>query len=439
MSHMNYFEPYEFKAASHEDQLTRAFLVVLRFSPAALLLFYDKVRKACLEMAKKKSLEVSLPSISELPLSGVEFSTQKKTISQKPVSTVLSILLTDSAFEPKDSVSPSDRDARYDGIINFGDEIALVIENKPLQANVWEGQLNPSRTDLPEGAILIKVPAIVEWKSLVSSLNELVKLESLGGAEKLLIDDFLSYVNKHFSYLNPFDRLSLCKDISQTRKRIEMLLLDVARSPDLVTWHHGWQTWCIAPDQPAIKLIGVTTDDVADDSGYITVRLYYGDTQAQSQAFYSLNLDYECIEKTLGANWKIIPNFHVAFAQRVLLRLDCPPGLTKDYYDYWRKHPELIKQHSLDDLLQLINTLKTMNLVTVTEKSESAIESVVKAPKYKVFNICPSMGIHYKISINSARELDDHKKLAGELYKRMKEGLNLVLSDVSSILKEPND
>jgi len=45
MDRLNYFAPYESKLASHEDQLTRAFLVVLRYVPLAQAVFLELIRE----------------------------------------------------------------------------------------------------------------------------------------------------------------------------------------------------------------------------------------------------------------------------------------------------------------------------------------------------------------------------------------------------------
>ena len=41
MDRLNYFAPYESKKSWHEDQLTRAFLVVLRYVPMAQAVFLE--------------------------------------------------------------------------------------------------------------------------------------------------------------------------------------------------------------------------------------------------------------------------------------------------------------------------------------------------------------------------------------------------------------
>ncbi len=437
MSHMNYFEPYESKPQGHEDHLTRAFLVLLRFSPIALLSFYDAIRVSCLDRADKLGIQVKLPSSSVLPVSDVDFETQTSTICDEQVGAVLSVLLTDEWIGEDITIKPSNRSAIYDGVINFGGELSIIIENKPNHGHVWREQLNPSVKSLPEDSILIEVPSVVEWKNIIRSLNQIRSMESVGGAEGLIIDDFLSLVSERFSNLNPFDHLSQCgNDDSLIRRRIRNLLSLVAGPKSLVRYHTGWGI-CMNFGLPEIWSIGVIDENISENSGHLTVSLYYGDTQSQSKAFYKRNLSYEHVKKSLVADWVIQPNFHIAFAQRVLLRLDCPESRIKEYYDFWRSNSASIRQHDRREVLELIRKLEAEGLVNITEKNESDIGSRIETSSYTKFNICPSIGIHYRIPIDVARKLDDKGELASELFKRMKEGLNLVLSDVSPILKAP--
>ena len=44
MSHLNYCYPYQSRPPEHEDQLTRAFLVLLRLVPLAQAAFLDLIR-----------------------------------------------------------------------------------------------------------------------------------------------------------------------------------------------------------------------------------------------------------------------------------------------------------------------------------------------------------------------------------------------------------
>ena len=162
MGSLNYFEPYQSKTVYHEDQLTRALLVVLRHSPAALQFFSRVTEDALQKTAERVRKSVlSLPAFHELPLDKVSMATQVGSLQRWTATQVLSVLLTDEAFGPKESVQVSERGARYDGLIKFGDDLLLIIENKPRMDNVWEEQLNPNLMDMAVEEVDLELGRVV--------------------------------------------------------------------------------------------------------------------------------------------------------------------------------------------------------------------------------------------------------------------------------------
>ena len=143
MERLNYFNPYQRKSAWHEDQLTRAFLVVVRMVPLALSVLLDLIR----EQQIARGSELKLPSTTELLANEVEIQTQKNAVPQT-TGRLVSVMMTDETWIPEGDVVASDRGARYDGILSFDPLWIIVIENKPLSHNIWEEQVHPN---LPEG------------------------------------------------------------------------------------------------------------------------------------------------------------------------------------------------------------------------------------------------------------------------------------------------
>lgn len=291
MSRLNYFEPYESKTNGHEDQLTRAFLVVLRYSSTALLAFYESIYKSCLDIAKQKKDEsVNLPSIYDFELDKVAYATQKSDLTPYVANKILSVLITDEKFEADQEIHCSTREARYDGIISFSKKLLIIIENKPKSYDVWEEQLSPNLTNIEtDGDFeLIRVPAIIEWKDIIKKLNSLVLLKSLSGAEKLIIGDFLDYVNKNFEFLNPYDNLCLCKNSRYLIiKRMKNILLNISKD-QYVKYHQGWGINYIATQLKEITMVGLTYE--ARKNNEISIEMHFGDTQSQSRNFYEKKL-----------------------------------------------------------------------------------------------------------------------------------------------------
>jgi hypothetical protein len=146
MNHLNYFFPYQSKEDYHEDQLTRAFMVVLKHSPLIANVFYDMCKQKYDETNNEPSLK--LPHLSSLVTEQWEFNTQK---SNPLIETrqLVSVLITDQSLQSNNGgVARSDRSARYDGVITMGAELTMIIENKPSSYNVWFDQLSPSKENL---------------------------------------------------------------------------------------------------------------------------------------------------------------------------------------------------------------------------------------------------------------------------------------------------
>lgn len=235
MNRLNIFNPYQSKTGEHEDQLTRAYLVLLKLSGHAFFTFVEYCRSS----HKTSGTEEPI-SIIDLLEQDWEIETQR---GNPEINTkhLLSILITDSKIKTADSrVQRSERNARYDGIITFGSNLTMIIENKPRSGNVWFDQLNPSKQNLAEGINAYSKPALLEWKEIIKHLNHLKTVPTISGYEKIMIDDFLDYIDDSFPFLNPYDRFHLCKKNKELIiRRNENLLKAISSDPDLVKCHHG--------------------------------------------------------------------------------------------------------------------------------------------------------------------------------------------------------
>src|SRR5688572_16919839 len=112
MNHLNYFFPYDRKNNDHEDQLTRAFLVLVRHVSLAEALFIDLVRAAQIGRC-------AITPLAPLAMLGRGPSTVDSQVSSIPESTdhLISVLLTDEKWHPKAPIEISPRVARYDGLV----------------------------------------------------------------------------------------------------------------------------------------------------------------------------------------------------------------------------------------------------------------------------------------------------------------------------------
>lgn len=188
---LNFFDPNKDIPAHHENQLTRAFLVVLRMSPWAhqvWLSFAAPSRKLC-----------SLPRPS--------FDTQKwRMFSSVPVVTEpihgISVLQSADVKEVQGAVQASDRGQVLDGIVRYGDELLIVIETK-LDGPVATGQaqnlnLHGAHVSFDGGV------QPVNWRELLAAWSELIESDVVTIAERTIISDFLDFVDQYFPATGTF-------------------------------------------------------------------------------------------------------------------------------------------------------------------------------------------------------------------------------------------
>jgi hypothetical protein len=316
MDRLNYFNPYKSKEAQHEDQLTRAYLVLLKHSSHAFFTFFEYCRDK-LELKNE-----------EQPLSFLEYIDNDWTIdtqrSNPKIETdyLLSVLITDENIKNDSSVSPSDRNAVYDGIITFGSKLTMIIENKPKSGNVWFDQLNPSKENLSKETTTYENTVVLEWKEIIKHLNSLLSVSTISGYEKIMINDFLSFVDERFAFLNPYDNFSLCKDVeSLLKRRIKNFLESIVCDSIAIDYNTRWGYYINVPFE-SIKQIGLIlkigeTEKKDEKNWRLELCLYFGETQTQAKSFYSSAPDISKL-KMLN-DWKLFTNFHVAFRSQDLV------------------------------------------------------------------------------------------------------------------------
>lgn len=426
MDHLNYFHPYSSKDAKHEDNLTRAYLVVLKHSNTALMIFYDLAIKNCIELRTKKKLNFQLPFYSELSFSKVEFYTQKTEVADIVGSTVLSVLLTDDHIKVNDKIKSSSRGARYDGIVNIGD-VTLLIENKPRSYNVWEEQLSPNLKNLAKTVDLIPLPAVVTWSDIIKSLNLLLSSNNVDPSERIIISDFLDYVDANFGFLNPFDNLKLCKGNKELIvRRIKNILVELVKDENDTGYHQGWQTYYIKTGFEEVKLIGIEYFDDNKESPYLRISFYFGDTMNQAKHFYKKLISYLKIEELKNKGWNSEPHFHLSHMNLNLIWFKTDIKKEKYYYRYWLNNLKEIYQIAKDDLLNYLKLLDEKSLIILNKVKMNDVQQKILDTNRSKINICPGFHLYYQFELNKAEILDSKGEMVLFMKKKILEALSIL-------------
>ena len=140
MNRSNLFNPFDSRSNNHEDRLTWAFLIALKYDPS-LQNFLRELVESRLPPEPREYSNTWEPA---------RVSTQTKWI-ESTTNRLVSVLLTDAPIEDEIKVGWSERAPRYDGVIEYPNGLTLIVENKLHHGAVWREQLSPSRHSLPTG------------------------------------------------------------------------------------------------------------------------------------------------------------------------------------------------------------------------------------------------------------------------------------------------
>lgn len=342
---------------------------------------------------------------------------------------LLSVLITDNELATEDSgIQSSERNARYDGIITFGSNLTMVIENKPRLENVWFGQLKPSRQNLADETKIYSSPVVLEWKEIIKQLNHLSMLPTISGSEKLLIGDFLELIDFKFPFLNPYDSLHQCKGNAElVERRIYNLLKSIALDESKINYHRGWGYYIQTPYRE-IQQIGLIYDH---EESCFELSLYFGDSQRQATAFYKT--DPNCSHLN-SPEWACFPNFHVSFMSSNLVWFKSENN--EHYLQFWKDNVDDICQQKRDDIPNYLKRLVDEKVILMPKEAEEQLKEKFYDTAMQSLNICPGFGVIYFMKSDEAEKLDQVGKLKFLLAEKIKDGLKVAGLDEKELLKK---
>ena len=407
MDHLNCFVPYISKSSNHEDQLTRAFLILLRFVPLAQASFIDLIREAQLE----NESEQIIPTHSDLHSQITSIETQVGSINQDN-GRIVSLGMTNEKWSPDTFVQPSERRAIYDGVIYYAPGWILIIENKPYSKP--KEQLNPN---IPKGSAITldPNPIFLNWREVIERLSSLLERDLIQGAEALLVRDFIDFIDKNFSYLNPYTSFRICKDNNYLLKRRCISVMEKI-APGKVKYHRGWKGF-IEIEGP-VRTIDLYPEVFENGEWRIVLAMYPGATMTQAREFLNKLRKKEFLglqEK----GWKIVPDLHLSFrATNIATRTK---KSLEEYILYWQTEKRLISQVHRSNFITLFQELKDKNLIS--EEDIPKLEEQFINSKRQTLNICPGLALYYSWSKPKAIELDSQDRFEEELRFRIQEAI----------------
>jgi hypothetical protein len=308
---LNFFEPYGDLPAHHENQLTRAFLVVLRISPAA--------HQAWLSLVAPNHKLYKLPQERR-------YDTQRRRIfdstpdGDEPIEGI-SVLQAADAQAVEGPIQITDRGQVLDGIVQYGDKLVIVIETK-LDGSVDTRQAQ--ELNVHGARVRFDRPVHVSWRDLLESWSDLVAREIVAGAERAVLVDFLDFVDRNFPHLGPFTTLRRCEGHPfRVTRRLHAVLGQIADGPPADPL-----------DLPGRATVKHTYLDYVESSKHIRLTLYPADTLTQARAFYARPGAPDALLALRERGWGVEANFHFGYMPRGYSWTTADAKL-EQYVAYW--------------------------------------------------------------------------------------------------------
>jgi hypothetical protein len=316
---LNFFQPFEQLPAGHENQLTRALLVILRMSP----------------MAHAVWLRQAAPDLQLQALPVASYETQRGAIhvasdAEEPAA-LISVFLTPKRPLEAGIVTESDRLQVLDAIIDYGGEQVVVVENKVAEAEDWQAReinFTGGRFKVDDG----QEARVVLWPDLLAELTSLIDRGLVAGAEAGLINDFLTYTEDYFPGLGPYRTLALCKGNRYRQYRRLRAVLAEATDANAGLDYRGYPFIDLEVEVAAYVYLQVT-----DDAEAVELRFYPADTLSQARALYADPHRIDALrDLAKREGWSGVPNMHFGHMQRGYVHTASELGF-EEYLTFWQR------------------------------------------------------------------------------------------------------
>lgn len=298
------------------EPLTRALLVVLRYSP----------------IAHQAWLHLISPSLALQKLPKAEFATQRQRVlssrsdsSESDAISGISVWLAPDAAKVNATMEESDRQQILDAIISYGSDLVVVVENK---IN-WCGHTEqPHRINLHGAPVKFdQQPRSVQWQDVLAMLSDLIERDLVHGAERLIVGDFLDLVKEYFPQIGPYSTLARC---GANRFRVERRL-DAVQGLAVGVDEGKAQGWRYIAGSKKVFMAWL---GFASDGANVSLRMYPADTLGQARAFYGDPASVKAVVELRSRGWQVEPNFHWGF-MAAGYAWTATPLPVNEYCAYW--------------------------------------------------------------------------------------------------------
>ncbi len=413
MERVNLFNPFDSKSFNHEDRLTWAFLVVLKYDP----FLQNFLRELVLTKGQLPLEYRSHGNVWEL----ARVLTQARRIESSP-RFLISILLTDEPLQDSADVEWSDRMAVYDGVIEYPDGLTLIIENKLSHLNAWEGQLSPSKESFPggtENVELHKSAVCLVWSEVLEGVLRYIHSGIPPFGSREIARDFLSFVEELHPELTPYRTFELCGNRPEAlRRRVNLLIHDlIAEKENLEYGYDNRNDWpYILRKEKIAERIAFGTDSNSDRKKF-WVRLWPADTVGQADRFFDAVNKSDFLNLEASHGWKVRPNLHFSFLGTQLIHSETRMEKCT-YFNHFSHHRDRYGQEpDMNTLATRAESWECTGLIGPQDRTKIRTEFIETNRNH--INIIPGFEVSRDWDLEEVIELEKRGKLNAHILESL--------------------
>jgi hypothetical protein len=410
--HLNLFEPYRELSRGHEDQLTRAAMIVLRLVPLARETLLGAIGEPSQSRLPDCVVDMQATNIVDPSEEGAAGGEVKR-------GRLVSVFLTPDTepFELAQEITEIDRGQRFDGVLRFDPELVVVLESKVCRR--WARRNGHRAAELNLGGTRFEQrrTCVLRWHDLLESWWRLVELGVLSPAEQSIVKDMLAYAHQDFGQLLPFGTLRrVGTDPTRRKWRLRSLLREATG---------------IRPEQAGLVhvrldlALGVTclqraALDIADER--LTLHLWPGELKRQAEQLYAGDKAErlaELLDGTTGADdsWSVQPQPLLGFRNapvrtRVYLTCSLSPGEYARRWqgEDWKKVGAHHRNHIRSELWPWL-----LDRSYASPCDEPRLDPFLRALGRRFAHLRPSIHVSRSWPWEQAEALDDEGRLPAEI------------------------
>jgi hypothetical protein len=422
--HLNVFEPYRELASHHEDQLTRAAMIVLRMVPLTREALLQAIGESSLSGLPECTLDMQATHVR--PDSDSDDRRESQPAAR---GRLVSVFLTPDIepFPLAEEVTETERGQRFDGVLRFDPELVVVMESKVCDRWARRDGHRVAQLNLRGARFREQRTCLLPWHDLLEAWMRLIELDVLSPAERELVMDMLEYAHHDFAHLLPFGSLRRAGNDPTRRKRRLRSLLEQATgvAPERGSLVHVRLDF-------ALGVVSFQRVALALEGDELVLHIWPGELKHQAEHLYAEDRALALSRLAVpGGPWRVEPQPLLGYRNapvrsRVYLTCTLAPAA---YARRWQGEDwEQVGAHHHNHMMgKLWPWLLARGYASSSDLQP--VEQFVASLGRRFAHLRPAMHVTRRWALELAEELDEDGRLAAQVRE--------TVSEVLQILEEP--